>query len=543
MESSPDKFSAVLIALLFVVMLSTAHLWGVVETSEARYAEISREMYRSGDWLHPTLLNIHHYHKPPMTYWLTAASYSVFGVNFFATRALLAVSFALQVWIVFHIAKQLFNNADVAWRSALVYATLPIVLISARGLTTDSYVATFMALGIYCWIKFRTSGSVGFLFGCSAALGLGFLTKGPVALLVPGLVMVGSRYATVEARPGYKMLYTLAAMILFLVVALSWFVVLVAEDLRFAGYFFFHHLVDRVAHAEVFSRQEPWYYYLVVIPIVFLPWITFFIMGSYNKQTKTSEDQQALVRDIAIWWFLLPLVAFSLFSSKLILYILPLSIGFSLVTGYSISQGIRKASLTIFTGMIVLVYIGLISVRFIAPSIAIHPAVQMIPMFSLLGTLAIAFFNIRYQRRIVISASIFALTLVLFSSALFGSNGIEVNTLKPVSSFIIENNLRNRNIVVYNQLLPSLAFELDKQIISIYAGNKYLKRETQFEKDGAWKDSLIDATSQASNQRIDSLLSQNTVLIVREALPVQLKVHVNSSWNKKAFGKWLVYYN
>src|SRR5690349_8246269 len=136
MESSPGTLIGTLIGVLVVVMLATAHWWGVVETSEARYAEISREMYRSGDWLHPSLLNIHHYHKPPITYWLAAASYFAFGVNHFATRLLLTVSFALQVWLVFHIARQVFADTHVAWCSALVYATLPIVLVSARGLTT-----------------------------------------------------------------------------------------------------------------------------------------------------------------------------------------------------------------------------------------------------------------------------------------------------------------------------------------------------------------------------------------------------------------------
>lgn len=543
MESSPDKFTRTLIAILVVLMLATAHLWGVVETSEARYAEISREMYRSGDWMHPTLLNIHHYHKPPITYWLTAASYFVFGVNPFATRVPLTISFAVQVWLVSRIAKQLFPNPHAACYSALVYATLPIVLLSARGLTTDSYLATFVALAIYCWIMFRTSGKMAFLFGCSAALGLGFLTKGPVALLVPGLVMVGSRYTTDKGRTPPAMRYILAAIVFFVVVGLSWFVILVGENFHFADYFFFHHFVDRVAHAEVFSRKEPWYYYLLILPIVFLPWLPLFITGIYDTRGRTAVDKRSSVVRIAIWWFLIPLIAFSLFSSKLVLYILPLSIGFSLITGYSISQGVARSSVATFTSLIILIYLGLIAAPFAAPKLVVNPVVQLIPVVALLATLAAGIFTATRQRGIIVSASMFALTLILFSSAVLRTNGIEVNTLRPVSLFITKNNLRGRNILVYDQLLPSLAFELDKDIISINAGNKYLRRETQFEESDQWKDSMVDVSNEVSLRKLDSLLSKKTVLIVKKELPLQMRAHLNSSWNKRELGKWLVYYN
>lgn len=154
----------ILITVLGVLMLTTSNLWGVIETSEARYAEISREMFRSGDWLHPRLLNIHHYHKPPITYWLTAISYSIFGVNAFAVRFFLTVAFCLQVFLILKIAQQLFENTRTAWYAALVYATLPTVLISVRGLTTDAYLSTFVLLSIYWWIGYLKSSKVYFLY-------------------------------------------------------------------------------------------------------------------------------------------------------------------------------------------------------------------------------------------------------------------------------------------------------------------------------------------------------------------------------------------
>jgi 4-amino-4-deoxy-L-arabinose transferase len=66
---------------MLLILLITSGIYPLSETSEARYAEISREMYLNGDFLHPKLLGIYHYHKPPITYWITAIGYSIFGVN------------------------------------------------------------------------------------------------------------------------------------------------------------------------------------------------------------------------------------------------------------------------------------------------------------------------------------------------------------------------------------------------------------------------------------------------------------------------------
>tara|TARA_R110002050_G_scaffold300803_1_gene472971 strand:- start:12840 stop:13265 length:426 start_codon:yes stop_codon:yes gene_type:complete len=113
--------------------------YGVIETSDARYAEISREMFESGEFIHPTLLGIKHYHKPPLTYYVTALSYSIFGVNSFAARFFIQLAILIQILFVYRLAKLLFNDKQTALWSSLIYISLPIVLISSRNLTTDPY--------------------------------------------------------------------------------------------------------------------------------------------------------------------------------------------------------------------------------------------------------------------------------------------------------------------------------------------------------------------------------------------------------------------
>ncbi|MEY2833490.1 MAG: hypothetical protein RLZZ574_2749, partial [Cyanobacteriota bacterium] len=65
-----ERYLYLVLAIALGALLFNLNSWGVLEASEARYAEISREMFRSGNLLQPTLLNIWHFHKPPVTFWL-----------------------------------------------------------------------------------------------------------------------------------------------------------------------------------------------------------------------------------------------------------------------------------------------------------------------------------------------------------------------------------------------------------------------------------------------------------------------------------------
>lgn len=103
------KLKLYIAALCFLgLLLINNHLWGLTETSEARYAEISKEMFENNTLAHPTLLGIYHYHKPPFTYQITTIGYQLFGVNEFGARFFLQISFLIQIILVYLIAFRLF---------------------------------------------------------------------------------------------------------------------------------------------------------------------------------------------------------------------------------------------------------------------------------------------------------------------------------------------------------------------------------------------------------------------------------------------------
>ena len=523
-------------------MLTTAGQWGIIETSEARYAEISREMVRSGDWLHPTLLNIYHYHKPPLTYWLTAISFSMFGVNEFAVRFFLTIAFFLQVLLISKISRQLFEHKEIALVTAVVYATMPIVLISVRGLTTDAFLNTFVLLSLFCWIRYLKSGNAFFLYVFGLAIALGFMTKGPAVFVVPAFAIFG--LWKVISLPNVRGIHYVLTFIVFLVFGSWWFAFVIYQEPQLADYFFFHHFVDRLSHAEVFTRKEPWYYYILVLAPVSLPWIAVFISGFFRKNSENGTPDYKLVKRIGLWWFLLPLMVFSVASSKLVLYILPLFIGFSIVTAFFLVHGISKLQRLLFFGSVVLVYVGIVLVPFAIVSIDKNWWLAMMPAFSLL--LSVWLLRSKFPGTYLIPtlSLLFALNLIFYASFFFRFNSLDVNSTRPIFAFIEQNHLGNRNIIVYDELLPSLAFALDREIISVYAGDHAAKRETQFEKDDHWRSHYIDVTDQRESVRFKELLASKTVLVVKtKKSSPKFKTFLKGAWQQQTMGKWTLYYN
>lgn len=184
------KLKLYIAALCFLgLLLINNHLWGLTETSEARYAEISKEMFENNTLAHPTLLGIYHYHKPPFTYQITTIGYQLFGVNEFGARFFLQISFLIQIILVYLIAFRLFPIKKTALIAALLYASSPIAIMASKNLTTDSYLTTWVLLSIYSWLQAKSKHPY-YTFLFYGAIAMGFLTKGPLVLL-PVLLFIG----------------------------------------------------------------------------------------------------------------------------------------------------------------------------------------------------------------------------------------------------------------------------------------------------------------------------------------------------------------
>jgi 4-amino-4-deoxy-L-arabinose transferase len=540
--SRKNLFYAIL-PVLFAVLLVNLNGWGVLEASEARYAEVSREMFRSGDYLHPTLLNIYHYHKPPITYAITALGLKLFGVNGFGARFFLQVALVTQCVLIYRIALKLLGSNAKAAIASLIYIALPMSVMSVRNLTTDAFLNTFQLAAIYCLMVFRLDGKMSGLYGAAVWMGIGFLTKGPAAIVfpVPMWIYLQLTYPSKRAKP--ELHHWLAAGGSFVAIAVSWYVYLCVQNPEFTEYFLWKHIVLRVASAETFDRDKPWWFYLAVFAIANLPWVAVFLVGLFKERKHLWSNP--IVR-MSWFWIVAPIAFFSLASSKLTFYILPVSAGLAIVTAHLLGE-LSPPALARLT-MPILGFYGIVGTILLAVPLVvadIHPSIATVAisgtMLIFLAAMACWRTKMELGMKMALTSALFMMMLVAYSSYFLGRNELLVSGTRPIANFIQRENLAELPIVVYNEFLPSLAFNLYKDIITINNGN--IERELQFQQNNDWKQFLIQVDDPVAVTDLKRLVEKPSVLVVQGELPEQWDWLQARYPFSQTFDRWRVFYD
>lgn len=533
-----------LLLLASVVLLMTAGSYGVIETSDARYAEIGREMFLSRDWLHPNLLGIHHYHKPPVTYQITALGYDLFGINAFGARFFLQIAIVLQMLLVYLLTLQFSQQQKTALWSTAVYFTFPLVLAASRNLTTDTFLTLFVLFSIYAWVRYRKSGKYIWLYLFTIALGMGFLTKGPVVFIAPTIFAL--LYNRLEQSKHDWSWHHLAAWIFFLIIAASWFVYLAIDNPAFWGYFIGRQTVDRFSH-NVFNRSEPFWYFIVLAPLLGMPWLL--LLPWLTRKTKLHFSTKN-IESILLLAVLIPLFFFSVSTSKRILYILPLYPLLAVVIALLLEK-LPKASEKTLLKSITVYALLLFTVLAVAPWMPgkiIFPA--YLTIISVLLSITLLWFirannNMQTKSKSILITFVTAIYFLLTATALFSHSVYSFKIATPVAKWLKSSHLENSEILVYNERLPSLAFELNHPIISLYDGDRSLNREVQFEKDTKWRAYLYNISQENGQKRLaDYLQDKKSVLVLyKQTLPKKQHWLQTIYTHTKHIGPWLIHYN
>jgi 4-amino-4-deoxy-L-arabinose transferase len=528
---------------LFIIIISPLLFfklgsWGVIETSEARYAQISKEMYESKDFIHPKMLGILHYHKPPVIYWITSLSYSIFGVNEFAARFFLQLAYLLQLLLIYKIAILIFDDNKTRLYVTVIYATFPMVLISIRGLTTDAYVTTLILGSICSWLSFIKNKNALYIYSTALLLSIGFLAKGPVPLIYTGFIIIGTLSETPSLKK-YWPHYLLSIMIM-IPISFSWYGYIISENKMLREYFLVHHTIERFTNGNSFKRAEPWWFYIASLPALMLTWTVVLIAGAIKNKI---SEMPLILRRIVIFWIAIPFIFFSMASSKLVLYILPLFGGLAILCGFYLAkENLNKIVENIFLVVLIALNVIFLTAPFLDEIVHLPKWISVIPVISLVLMLLIKYKTKHYgvAEKTCLYAMIFTISLIPFSTAFLSNNNLLVNATKPIAVWIKQQKLTDQKIFVYNELLPSLAFDLgNNNIVSLYDGNHNAMRETQFEQNTNWKETLIDLTTIQKRK----LNTENSILLAKKG-----KIKSNSQWitisykHQKEIGKWIIYF-
>lgn len=302
--------------------------YGLIDPDEGRYAEAAREMLELKDYFIPHLNYQPRLNKPILFYWLILLSYSIFGINEFAARLPSAVAGIASIFGLYFFLKK-YKGHRVAFFSSLILLFSLQPLIIAHIAIIDSCFSLFLMLTLFAfWRFYKEDGSFYpfFLFS-----GISFILKGPVAIILPILIVVFFALLSRSSKP-LKIFLNPGGWLLFSLIAFPWYLVVAAKTgLKEFWEFAFQETWGRFG--EGFVHRAPFYYYIPVLSLGFFPWCIYLFFLSPSFKALGKED----IIKFLISWIVTVFVFFSLCHTKLPTYILPLYPALAGLTGCLLS--------------------------------------------------------------------------------------------------------------------------------------------------------------------------------------------------------------
>ena len=331
-------FHPILYSLLaYALYVSGLGRVGFVGPDEPRYADVAREMMRLGDYITPHLNGAPWFEKPPLYYWLAALAFR-FGVSEVTARLPAALAAALFFGFWFWFARRFYGDCAAKF-SCLILATTIGWIGFGRAAAMDMLLATTLAaalglLALWLWEK-DTRG----LYGFYSLLAVATLAKGPLAVGLAGLVVLGYIIHQREWSILPRMLRT-PAVALFPAIALPWYLLCYWRNgAVFVEEFFIKHNIERLVSASVIGHGQPLWFYLPILLAALFPWTPALLLplwDGWNRgwRVATKSPQRVLL----MYWVALPFLFFSLSENKLPGYLLPILPPLTLWIGHIISE-------------------------------------------------------------------------------------------------------------------------------------------------------------------------------------------------------------
>ncbi len=351
---------AVTLAILWLVLIGwVAFGWhlgdvGLVDETEPLFAEASRQMLVTGDWITPYFNGETRFDKPALIYWCQAIAYAIMGMNEWAVRLPSVLAAMGVVGLVFYAVFWALTKEDeleqtsrparrylTAGIAAAMTALNPEMIAWGRVGVSDMLLTGCMASSLLCFFLGYASKDTRdtskesspfpnkWYIACYVLMGAGILTKGPVGIVLPGIIIVAFVLYLGKVREMWREMRPLLGLLIVLAVSVPWYALVIWRNgWEFINAFFGYHNVERFTEV-VNGHSAPWYFYFVVVWLGFTPY-SVYLPGAiaqlkfWRRQHWLAQERSQQLGLFAGFWFIGIFGFFTIAVTKLPSYVLPL---------------------------------------------------------------------------------------------------------------------------------------------------------------------------------------------------------------------------
>ena len=376
-------FTAVLFYLLF------GHLLPITDPVESNYALTAKEMVLTSDWLSPKIYGNVWFDKPVFFYWLTAASFKLLGFSDLAARLNPAIFAAFGLVLVYWFMSKV-TSPRIAFLAMIILGTSLEYVVLAKLVITDMVFFFFNSTALVCFYLgyIKSNESKRWYLSMYASMALAVLTKGPIGLLLPGLII--AVFITMQRNWAIlREMSLLSGSILFALITLPWYITMYGlYGSEFINTFLGVHNYLRATVSE-HPKDNVSYYYLAVYLLSMLPW-SFLALKALVRGVQEQRQNYSPLMTFALIWVLGYFGFYSLMATKYVTYTFPILFPISIITAIYLNQLFvqNKAKVIIYWvgipfSCLMLAYI-LLAFRFLA---------DISLVVTVIGLLAILFFT------------------------------------------------------------------------------------------------------------------------------------------------------
>ena len=462
------KYWYILMILTGIMLFYGNHNLLITDNVESNYALTAKEMVMSGDWISPQIYGQYWFDKPILFYTVTAFAYLVFGCTEFASRFFPAIFGLASVALIGWSGKKLYSE-KVGFYSAIVLASSFEFFLISKMVITDSLLFFFFSLALISFLLGYEKNESKYYYGFYLGAALAVLTKGPIGILLPGLIITLFLLIKRDFK-ALRSMKIISGSMLFLIIALPWYsTMIVLHGKKFIDVFFGTHNFLRATVSE-HPKDNVFYFYTVVAILALFPWVGF-IPEFIKKITANKLEILRMNSKILflILWVSCVFVFFQLIATKYLSYTYPLVFPSALLLGkyFADNRAIIKYNRAIIWNSFFYVFImlsggwcfqnkliSLNSLYFLVGGIGVL----------LIGNLYLFFQGNKKTNIIAIAVSAYLLNLILINNICLplAQNRSAKNIAQEIQSLT-----DNKEVYVYGNYPTSAVFYSGKKIVKL----------------------------------------------------------------------------